>query len=203
MTTIRHSLTNRDEAALKATCSVCGPGADILLNGQRGFVCATAKREGRARYKQAHPDRAKENRRFKPSSHRLQSRKGGADICAICGPVESIAHGWGYMCPNRAKELGWKPEEAPAPLCPTCKSRHLDKMGACPLCDEPLPDYDRRRPGQEWDPYDEFYEAGLSVRDDFADLEDEIETAVPGWKTLGFHDTGVRPEYAALYGGSR
>lgn len=185
-----------------ATCSVCGDRVKIRRNG-RGFVCVQGNREARARYKEAHPDRAKRDRAFKPSSHRLQNRKGGADICAICGPVESIAHGWGYMCPNRAAELGWKAEEAPTPLCPTCKKRHLDKMGACPLCDEPLPDYDRKRPGQEWDPYDEFYEAGLSVRDEFADLEDEIESAVPGWKTLGYQDTGVRPEYAKLYGGSK
>lgn len=200
MATARHSLTNKNLEALTATCAVCGDGVRVRVSRGK-WICVAGNRQARARYRKAHPDRAAADRKFRPSKHRLQNRKGGEDICSICGPVVSVPQGWGYMCPTRAVELGWKPTQSdPQPLCPSCKKRHLDNMGACPLCDEPLPRYDQR-PGQEWDPYDEFDAAGLSVRDGFADLSDANESAVAGWKTLGYDDSGVRPEYAALYGG--
>lgn len=212
-----HRLSDKNLDALTATCSVCGAGARIRKNGESGYVCVVANRQARSRYRQAHPERTASDRKFKPSKHRLQNRKGGSDTCVICGPVQSVAIGWGYMCPTRAAELNWKNlPEAPVPLCSKCLSRHLDKMGACPECDGPMPAYDTRRPGKyidaevstsAWSDFEtEAMDLGLTIRDEPMDILDD-SPAVPGWKTLGSNrpstEHTVRPEYAALYGGKR
>lgn len=220
--TSRHSLGDLDTQALTATCTRCGPGSKIRPIG-KGWACATGRREAQRRYRQSHPDRQAATRKFNPSRHRLQGRKGGADICAICGPVESVPQGWGYMCPNRAAEMNWKNlPAAPVPLCPRCKSRHLDSLGACPECDTPLASY-RGRPTTETPDESrgpvyradllesDCRESGLVERASFLGLagDGEYDFDDPSLKTLGTwapyseKPPPVRPEYAAIFGGKR
>lgn len=204
-----HKLTEKDVAALTATCSKCGPSTAIAKNG-RGWVCREGRREAVRRWRQAHPERARASTKRPVSKHRLEKRDGSPDTCALCGPVTPVVMGRGWGCPKRAEELGWKVfEEQPQPPCLKCKG-FLDRFGSCPKCDADMgmddkwiPEESRRhwsRSRGEWDTAD-----GFSIRDYEAFLPDEPESVVPGWKTLGSLEpwTGVKPEYARLYGAGR
>ena len=178
---------------------------DVQPVGNR-YACREARRQARLNYKIAHPGRVGMATR---SKHRLSEREGTQAICAICGPVEAVVKGRGYMCRNRAHELGWTVfEEQPAPgRCPVCRTWRL-KTGECPSCVDPigvstglslmLAEWGRRQPVDTW------------IQDDLHYAHEkplpEYESVVPRWKTLGSDKswtevTRVRPEYAALYGG--
>lgn len=208
---MKHSLTEKDKKALVATCSVCGPGAKIRRRGKYGHACIVGDREAKRRYKQAHPERAARQSRG-ISSHSLARRDGTDTGCAVCGPVTPIKWRRGFMCPNRAMELGWKPDAKPAPRCETCDS-WLRADNGCTFCERsalrPLPRSLER----------ELAAAGMHVEFEPTVLSDEIENAVPGWRTLGNNSPRIgfahyadewagkpkyiRPEYAALYGSGR
>lgn len=208
-----HRLTNRDEHALTATCSACGPDAAIARNGRQGWVCREGRREARRRYRAAHPERAKAAAKGK-SRHRLERRDGSPDVCRLCGPVTPVPMGRGWGCPKRASELGWKVfAEAPQPACLVCRT-WLDRFGSCAKCDAEadvdglfIPDESRLRSRGRADVSDWLLN-GYTVSEGEPPLSDGNESVVPGWKTLGsFEPVGsrpaVRPEYAKLYGSGK
>ena len=182
---MKHSLTNKDKAELVADCSVCGPRVPIRLNGRYGIVCLEARREKSRRYRQANPEKVRAAKAAaNPSTHRLSLRNGEPDTCVICGPVQPVRWGRGYMCPTIPTEKGWVMTDVM-----NVRPRRLD-----PTLRE------------------ELVAAGMHVESTPSPLPVEIENVVNGWTTLGSTDqivkTGqgftVRPEYAALYGsGSR
>lgn len=209
---MKHSLTNKDKAALTADCSVCGTAVAIARNGKYGFVCREGRKAATRRYKQAHPDRVREQKNRPASKHRLTKRDGTPDTCAVCGPVEPKPMGRGYGCPNRAVELGWKVfPEAPQPRCLLCRT-FLDRMGACPKCDDDFTDLDEKYLPAESRPAQRLYRPELGWLEGFAILNVDApyvldeRPADPSLKVIGSHEpwTGVKPEYAKLYGsGSR
>lgn len=182
--TMKHSLTNKDKTELVADCSVCGPRVPIRLNGRYGIVCLSARRERSRSWKERNPEKARLSRAAaNPSTHRLSLRTGEADTCAVCGPVEPIRWGRGYMCPTIPAEKGWIVTDVV-----NVRPRQLDPAFTAELRDN-----------------------GMHVESAPSPLPVEIENAVPNWTTLGSLDPvvktagfSVRPEYAALYGsGSR
>lgn len=205
----KHRLTEKDLAALKATCSACGPSTPIAKNG-RGWVCREGRREAVRRWTKNHPAKAREIRNRPPSKHRLEKRDGSPDKCAVCGPVEPVVMGRGYGCPNRAKELGWKVFALePQPACPVCRT-YLDRFGSCAKCDNEadvddiwIPRESRRAPDAGL--VGELIANGFSFVEHDSFLPAGDESAVPGWKTLGSLEpwSGVKPAYAALYGAGR
>ncbi|KJK12561.1 hypothetical protein UB45_07740 [Terrabacter sp. 28] len=188
---MKHSLTNKDKAALTADCSVCGPAVPIKLNGRYGIVCVEARRQARRNYKKAHPERARAQKAAStPSLHRLTLRNGDPDTCAICGPVQPKPWGRGYMCPKLHEEKRWPEQSAPDPQCPICK-RYLDKYGACLRCDDDLSDLDARympveaRGMRKLMAQLENIPVGLTIATAETQLPSTPEVAVHGWKTLG------------------
>lgn len=189
---MKHSLTNKDKAALVADCSVCGPRVPIRLNGRYGIVCVTARREARRNYKKAHPERARAQKvSATPSLHRLTLRNGEADTCAVCGDVQPVAWGRGWMCPVLHTEKRWPAQAVPDPQCPICK-RYLDRYGACLKCDDDFMDLDARympveaRGMKKLMGQLEHIPDGLTlVSAAETPLPSETEAAVHGWRTLG------------------
>lgn len=222
-----HRLTEKDKVALTATCSICGPAVRIAKNGKYGFVCVVGRREAKKRWAKAHPEKAKENRRFRASPHRLEVRDGSPDRCPICGPVEPVAWGRGWMCPTRAAELNRRPAAAPTPKCPKCLTLFVTAAGTCLACDdreavdlghsimvdEHLKRANRRNPAwqslvADGEDADDRLAFGYSVVEGGLLLTDENESAVKGWKTLGSSarwdaEPAVRSDYAALYGAGK
>lgn len=200
-----HSLTEVDPEVLLATCSICGPSVVVQKSGN-GYACQTARREAKRRFRESHPHRDAQDHMRPRSAHRVRGRDGDMGTCAICGPVAVIAHGRGYMCKNRADELGWK-------AAGKVQTRHhcgswTRKDGSCPGCEDrwgidlgyglKALDYWGAL-GAEWTKNE-----GLSRRKELA-LDEGRESVKPGWKTLGSSEpwntqSSVRPEYAALYG---
>ena len=182
---MKHSLTNKDKAELVADCSVCGPRVAIRLNGPYGIVCLEARREKSRSWKERNPEKVKAARTAaNPSTHRLTLRNGEPDTCVVCGDVQPVKWGRGYMCPTIPQEKGWIVTDVL-----NVRPRRLD-----PQLREDLA------------------AAGMHVETAPSPLPAEVENAIPGWKTLGSTDPvvkngqgfSVRPEYAALYGsGSR
>ena len=177
----KHSLTNKDKAELVADCSVCGPRVPIRLNGRYGIVCLEARRERSRRYKQQNPEKVRAGRAAaNPSTHRLSLRTGELDTCVVCGEVQPIPWGRGWMCPTIPKEKGWVVTETM-----NVRPRRLDVAVL-----------------------EELRSAGMHVENAPSALPVETENAIPGWKTLGSYDSTikngqgftVRPEYATLYG---
>ena len=200
-----HGLSSRDLALMTATCSVCGPDAKIARNGKRGFVCVIGRREAQRRWKKAHPEKARANKKRPPSAHRLTKRDGSPDICKVCGPVAPVPVGRGWGCPNRAKERGFTSFPAePQPACPICRT-YLDRFGSCAKCDDDLSDLDDMWIPVESRRYMAPVAEGFSIQEWPSELLDENESAVPGWKTLGSAEPwrGVKPEYAALFGAGK
>lgn len=218
-----HRLSEKNKAALKATCSVCGPGVDIKRNGKYGFVCIAGRRQANKRYRAAHPERVRQMKRRPPSEHRLVKRDGSPDECKVCGPVTPVVWGRGWCCPKRALELGRTEfPEAPAPRCSVCVSKFLDAAGECPECDSrentdlgyALMLLEKRYRDNDVNPdfmayLEEVDNPGFSVVSGETPLPESSESVVPGWKTIGSPVSSavgwsVRPEYAALHGsGSR
>lgn len=206
-----HRLSEKDLEAMTATCATCGPGASIVRS-RNSHVCREGRREAKRRFKQAHPERVRQDKRRPPSKHRLTGRDGEPDLCAICGPVSPVVMGRGWMCPNRATELGWTQfAVTPQPKCPVCAT-YLDRFGACAHCDDDwdidskfIPAESRRYQGA--DVASEYLEhGGFSIRSFESPLGDDLpESVVRNWKTIGRPDEfkGVRPEYAKLYGAGR
>ena len=206
-----HSLTEHDHAGLTAKCSVCGPATRIAKNGKYGYVCVTARREAKRRWRAAHPAKSRADKNRPPSKHRLEKRDGSPDTCKICGPVTPVVIGRGWGCPNRAKEMGRTSFPAePQPRCPICRT-YLDRFGGCAKCDDDLSDLEtafipnesRRAPIATL--ADEYERNGFTIQSFEPWLNDEPESAVKGWKTLGSAEPwkGVRPEYAALFGAGK
>jgi hypothetical protein len=152
----QHTLTNRDDENLIADCEVCGKRVKTERRGKHQPRCKNAGREQRRRYKQRNVES-----KGGPSKHALE----GGTTCPICGPVTPVPWGRGFMCPNRAKELGWKPPEEMEPRCHRCESFLI--AGVCPFCTPvraPIPD-------------------GMHVGE--LPLTGRNESAVPGWKVIG------------------
>jgi hypothetical protein len=178
---MKHSLTNKNKVDLVADCSICGPQVPIRLNGRYGIVCLEARRERARRYKQENPEKVRAGRAAaNPSTHRLSLRNGEPDTCVVCGEVQPIRWGRGWMCPTIPEEKGWVMTDTMH-----VRPRRLDVALL-----------------------EELRAAGMHVETAPSALPAEVENAVPGWKTLGSYapavKTGqgftVRPEYAALYG---
>lgn len=182
---MKHSLTNKDKVELVADCSVCGPRVPIRLNGPYGIVCLEARRDRSRRWKQENPEKARVSRAAaNPSTHRLSLRNGEPDTCVVCGPVQPMKWGRGYMCPTIPAEKGWI---------------MTDVMNVRPRRIDPALKA-------------ELDAAGMHIETAPSALPVETENAVPGWTTLGSLDPvvkngmgfSIRPEYARLYGaGSR
>ena len=206
----KHSLSDKDTVALTATCSTCGEGAAIRKNGRYGYVCLIARRMRKKQWAQAHPDRARASRSSAPSPHRLENKDGGKDTCAICGPVQPVAWGRGWMCPTISKN--WtNVASAPAPRCGRCNG-WLTAENVCVRCEAAKSQVRNLHP----DFINEVYAAGMHLETEPGFLPTGIENAVPGWKTLGSDQPvkadwprnsqgyPVNPRYARLYGsGSR
>jgi hypothetical protein len=185
---MKHSLTNKDKAALVADCSVCGPQVPIRLNGRYGIVCLEARRQAGRNYKKAHPERVRQQKlAARPSPHRLDLRTGEADTCTVCGPVQPTPWGRGWICPTVISDKGWKVTQvAPQPKCSTCNT-FLDRRGVCARCagDEWawMPD-EARSKKRHLEMTGPFVAAGFTI----ADFETKLpadESAVQGWRTLG------------------
>ena len=202
----RHSLVEKNPADRTARCVLCGPVA--MVPAGRGWACVVARRESRRNYKKAHPERARAGRAHNPSAHRLTLRTGEPDTCAVCGPVKPDAWGRGWICPTLRVEKGWpNTQTAPAPKCQLCNKQWLVD-GLCPSCeritedlaDMYIPAESRRARKQSL--ADMYEAAGFSIVTEDPALPTGVESAVPGWKTLGSPEPsrGVRPEYARLFG---
>ena len=151
----KHKLSNKDLTTMTADCEVCGEKVELEKKG-KGYRCKNMGRELRRQYKQ----RNAESRGGK-SEHSLH----GGSTCPLCGPVIPVPWGKGFMCPNRAKELGWKPADAIAPRCHRCDTFLIS--GTCPFCTPvraPLPD--------------DMHLGELP-------LTGRNESAVDGWKVIG------------------
>jgi hypothetical protein len=181
-----------------ATCSVCGTNAKMKAVGKY-FACAFAQRTSQHNWAKAHPERAKESHKVKPSKHRLTNRDGNPDICAVCGPVDVVPVGRGYECGVNSRARGVKnPPKAPQSKCIKCLTVYLTHEGICLECDtldligaeyrgmRPSKTTGVDGPAADWD-----YEANSTLEDDLmtsfvpADLPDTREAAVFGWRTLG------------------
>lgn len=117
----QHRLSNVDLTAMTADCEVCGE-VELEKKGKRGVRCKEAGRELRRRYKQRNSPTSG------PSRHSLH----GGTTCPVCGPVEPVPWGRGFMCPNRALELGWRPADAISPRCHRCDTFLI--AGVCQFC---------------------------------------------------------------------
>lgn len=150
----KHRLSNIDKTPMTADCEFCGEGVPIESDGDKGVRCKLAAREIRRRYKKRNSVRQSR------SKHALK----GGTVCPICGPVEPVPWGRGYMCPNRAQQLGFK-KGAPDPRCNLCDSFLIG--GVCIYC----------TPWRIEIP-DGFHvgELGLTARS---------ESVVPGWRVIG------------------
>lgn len=213
---MKHTLSEKDVAAMTATCAVCGPASPISGNGKNRFACAEGRRLSQIRFRKAHPDRVREMKKRPPSAHRLTKRDGSPDVCAVCGPVTPRAVGRGWACPVRDTELGRREHAtSPQPRCPLCRT-YLDRFGACAKCDDDLTDLDTmyapaesRRAQRDFRTIQRFYESGYSVLDvnNPELLDSGYESAVDGWTTLGSDipekDGKVLDAYAVLYGSGR
>jgi hypothetical protein len=210
--TMKHSLANKDKVALTADCSVCGPASTIVKVGN-GYGCQLAVREAKRNYRKAHPERVRASKALNPATHKLTVKTGEADTCVVCGPVEPVAWGRGWMCPTIIRERGWTvTQTAPAPKCRLCNKQWLVD-GQCPACDMTFADLDSqflplesRRAGH-LRVAALYEEMGFTITETESSLPNGNESAVPGWKTLGSQQIvkngqgfTVRPEYAALYG---
>ena len=155
-----HRLSNSNLEAMTADCALCGEGIPLELDMGKAR-CKLARRETRRQYKQ------RNGQVNTVSAHAL----GGTSICPLCGPVTPVPWGNGFMCPNRAKELGWKVPDQPNPRCHRCEG-FLTNRGICLDCTPvPLPK--------------DLLDAGGSFHMGEMPLSRRIENAVPGWKTLG------------------
>lgn len=130
----RHSLTDRDDVARTATCAVCGPVSTAVAG--RGWVCATKKAANARRWAVEHPDLAKANRNAS-SPHRLIGKrvKDGFGLCPLCGDIDIVAYGRGWICGNRARELRTVQQETPTRGCIDCQSYMVvANTDRCTLC---------------------------------------------------------------------
>lgn len=154
---MKHSLTNKDKAALTGDCSVCGPGVPVRTSG-RGFICLESRRSSSRNYKQANQSKVQAAKSASNSStHRLTLRNGDLDTCAECGEVQPVAWGRGWMCPTIPQERGWNITRT---------------MNVRPRKIDP-------------DLREEIRAAGMHIETTPSELPTETESVVPGWKTLG------------------
>lgn len=151
----QHKLTNVDTEALTADCKVCGKGIELERKDKTKVRCKNAGRELRRRYQQRH------GKSVTNSKHALK----GGDVCPVCGPVTPVPWGRGYMCPNRATELGWRPPQEIEPRCHRCDAFLV--AGVCPFCTPLRADLPE----------------GMHAGE--IPLTGRNESAVPGWKVLG------------------
>lgn len=200
----RHRLTDRDVDSLTADCSICGPAVAIRRVGKY-FQCVTAAREAKAAWRKRHPASDKADKMRPPSAHRLMVRDGREDTCKVCGVVTPVPHGRGWMCPNRAAELGFTGKATKVPpnqKCKTCAA-WLCADGHCPRCVTELDFSDldwqyapnksrqklRRFAGLNYGDLD-----GFTVQhpeDGPTSLPSSNESVVEGWKTIGSWDFDV------------
>ena len=188
---------------MTADCSICGSGVPVQRAGN-GVACQTARKQARVQYKKAHPLRTGGRQ---ASEHRLSDRDGTNASCVVCGPVDAFPRGRGYMCGNRARELGWTVPGELAQQCATCGA-WLTAKGKCRPCtsrvDKDLAyglmvlEHGQRQTVPLW--------AVEALHLAQENPLPQYESVVPRWKTLGSDKswtevTRVRPEYAALYGG--
>lgn len=194
-----HRLTEVDKGARTANCAVCGP-TRIASKGDGRWRCATKKAEHNRRHAKAHPETVRRNRMYRPSPHKLSTRDGSRTWCAKCEEVvEPVAQGRGWMCPNRAKELNRKGMKAPATKCPKCLTVFLTAGGKCLACDDrygmdlgyalKVDEYSSAREAAEMRRLlgDDFSanDYGFTIVDGETPLDDDYESVVPGWRTLG------------------
>lgn len=200
MVTQPHRLTEKDTEARTGVCSVDGP-VKIRKSGT-GWACAVRANAAARASKKRNPSR----RRSSDAPHRLtwfdaETRTG---TCPVDGAVEIVPWGGGYVCRNRATELGvTNPQAEVQRHCKDCVSDDhtfmwLDADGNCPRCSQQSLNagfaemFDlaaEKRRFFEW--------AGIDI--DPADPDGgwifatpgdpyampEYESAVAGWKTLG------------------
>lgn len=201
---------------MTATCSVCGPLVAMRAVGKY-FACKTARTEAQHAWVKAHPDRARESHKVKPSKHRLTNRDGKPDTCAICGPVDVVPAGRGYECGPNSRARGVKnPPLAPQLKCQKCMTVFLTRDGVCLECDTHHligADYLNRKPsknsnpddtlGVDYDPSIRLMLAeGFYIRDNLP-LEGDAPRVkgVLGQESGHWWDTEcVLFEYASLYG---
>ena len=207
----RHSLTQKNVADRTAVCNLCGPVA--MVPAGRGWACVQGRRESRRNYKKAHPDRVRASKALNPATHKLTVKTGETDQCVVCGEVQPVPWGRGWMCPTIIRERGWTvTQTAPAPKCALC-NKHWLVDSKCPSCDgiyddladQFLPLESRRAKHLRSNAV--YEEMGFTVITSETPLPLGTENAVGNWKTIGSQQIvkngqgfTVRPEYAALYG---
>lgn len=190
MPTIHH-LSDKDPVARSATCSVCGPVR--IGKAGRGWACSVKMKEHTRRWRAKNPNR--DHGRGK-NPHALESRDVPARraVCAKCGPVEIEPWARGWICSNRARQLGRVvKQETVQQHCLDCKAADGVLVwltdGACLRCAEVHLDAELAKLADDerlMADLLEWAEAGLHLvgpSDPYA--MPEYESAVPGWKTLG------------------
>ena len=187
-----HHLTDKDTEARTAVCSIDGP-VKIRPHGT-GWGCAVRLNAKSREAKRRNPDRP----RSSAAPHRLswsdpETRTG---ICPVDGAVVIVPWGGGYVCQNRATELGvTNPQDEPQQYCRDCVDDDqtlvwLDAEGGCPRCTngslnaQLAQDAANSRLMRHLE--DEL-DAGFTVVGINADpyAMPELESAVPGWQTIG------------------
>ena len=120
-TSTRHTLTLKDVEARTATCSQCGP-VQIAKSG-RGWMCALKKKGVTRLWAASNPEAAKANR-SSSSPHRLLGKRvrDGFGLCPLCGDIDIVPYGRGWICGNRARELRAVQQETPLRGCIDCRS---------------------------------------------------------------------------------
>ena len=130
----RHNLTEKDPQALTAVCSVCGPTR--LASKGAGWLCINKKRANTKAWNEASPEKVKANRALS-SPHKLMNKdvKASTGMCPLCGPVDILAYGRGWVCGNRARELRTTQQVKPTLPCPDCKGyADITASGKCAAC---------------------------------------------------------------------
>ena len=130
----RHALTERDDVSRTATCAVCGE-VGISRSG-RGWICGVKKKEDARLWVLKNPGAAKASR-SSSSAHRLIGKrvKDGFGLCPLCGDIDIVAYGRGWVCGNRARELRTFQQETPNRGCVDCRSYSVvPGTNRCTLC---------------------------------------------------------------------
>ena len=156
MNEISHSLSDRDTAAMTATCAVCGP-VRLKTRGRGRFVCGVRAAERHAEWAARNPEKARRNRRGR-SAHHLTSFDESTltGECPVCGIVGVVPKGRGFMCRTRAEEIWTQQQSSPQQRCGVCRRVWLSADGTCAYCSD--------REAHDWS-------LGLKTDQDLADLK--------------------------------
>lgn len=184
-----HHLTEKDTGARTGRCSVCGPVG--IRKAGTGWTCAERQKAANRASKRRHPRR--EHRGANP--HRLTEKnpRTRTAVCVKDGTTSIVPWGRGWICAERAKELGRVTvQTAPLAYCRDCRAEDDSTIwlladGSCPRCSSGKVLSQELKRVQDYQ--QAMAAAGLGAGFHLEPIDPyampEYESAVPGWRTLG------------------